>query len=376
MVRLAGREEPLPFYELEAVVLNEPPAAAPPAVAPGAKPPDAGPGLYFREGGFLPAEVREAAADAVSIALGAGNPAAGGPAALEVPAEVVQSIRLRETHPSDDLFEVERKKAPGDKDAVYVRRGSSLLRVDGVFRGLDREFLHLEYEGKVRRLARPIVYGIVLAPVAAAASLGDYPALFELAAGGSFPACLAGVRAAGGGRRQVLVRFPGSRSAEPQALAAEHVVRIRFASDRVLFLSAATPATAAETPLIGARSAFPWQRDRAAAGGGLKLGGKSFRRGLGVHSRTALEYDLGGRYRSFAAVIGLDDAAGAAAGVTFRVAADGKEIYTRDMARRDSPETLLLPVTGVKRLKLEVDYGPDGLDLGDHADWADARVIQ
>ena len=58
------------------------------------------------------------------------------------------------------------------------------------------------------------------------------------------------------------------------------------------------------------------------------------------------------------------------------VLADGKELHRKDMVHGASPELVVLPVEGIDRLRLEVDYGPDGLDLGDHADWAEARVTK
>ena len=114
----------------------------------------------------------------------------------------------------------------------------------------------------------------------------------------------------------------------------------------------------------------------AASGATLQMAGRSYRKGIGVHPRTVLEYDIGGAYRTFAAVIGLDASAGKDAAVTFRVSADGKELLRKDMSRDEPPQTVALPLGGVKRLVLEVDFGPDGIDLGDHADWADARVAR
>jgi hypothetical protein len=377
---LSGRDEPLAFYEIDSIVFA--PAApdkAPAQTREKAPSLDAGPVVLFRDGGAVAAQVL----DADSSTLGIRLPGATG--ALRVPVEILRAVRLREAHPSDNLFEVDANGAPPAQDTVYVRRGSNLLRIEGVFRGMDRESLHLEYEGKVRRLSRPVVFGIVLAPIAPVRVEGDYPALFELCAGGSLPAFLTGLRqdnAGGGagegsgGQREILVRFRGAASAAPQAIPESLVARVKFSSDRVLFLSTIDPAAVEETPILGTKPAFPWQRDRASSRGPLKLGGKAFRKGLGVHARSVLDYDIRGAFRSFAAVIGLDDAAGPEAGVRFRVLADGKEIFRRDLKYGEAPESLLLPAAKVNRLRLEVDFGADGLDLGDHADWADARLVK
>lgn len=93
-------------------------------------------------------------------------------------------------------------------------------------------------------------------------------------------------------------------------------------------------------------------------------------------SRSALEYDLQGKFATFQAILGLDDASGPQSGVLVRVIADGKSLLERAVSHGAPPEALSLPMTGVKRLRLEVDYGADGVDFGDYADWADARITK
>ena len=56
------------------------------------------------------------------------------------------------------------------------------------------------------------------------------------------------------------------------------------------FLSDLTPAKVEETPYFGHR--LPWRRDVNLTGEPLKINGQSFDRGLAVHSRCILTYDL------------------------------------------------------------------------------------
>ncbi|HVR73654.1 MAG TPA: NPCBM/NEW2 domain-containing protein [Planctomycetota bacterium] len=363
-VLLDGRSEPIPLYELSTLVL---PGAL---EEPKAIPFDKGPIAVFREGEVLQARVLDVSKATARLHL----PATGG--TLNVPTDVLKGFRLREVNAADELFESDLKEPrPPEKDIVYVRRGAGLLRVQGVFEGLDEEYLTLEFEGEHRRLRRALVLGVLFAPLASADVDSDIPAVFEVVGSGHLPASLSGARG-DGAAREVLLRFRGAPAEALEALPAARVREIRFSSDRVLFLSAVQPGRVEETPLFGTATSFPWRRDLAASGGPLQLGGRVYRRGLGVHSRSVLEYELDAKYRSFAAVIGLDDTAQSDAGVTFRVAADGKEIFQRDVRRGAKPESVLLPVGGVKRLQLQVDYGPDGVDFGDHANWADARVAK
>jgi hypothetical protein len=385
-ILLEGAGEPIPIYEVSALHPRVPSGGS----ATNEEKPrslDEGPALFFRDGEAFAGRVTAATGTAASVEIQAPGTRGSAPAveapgqlAIRIPMEALQAFRLRETHKADDLFEADlkdagRRAASRKADVVYVRRGANLLRVEGVFQSLDNEHLTLEFEGQAKRIRRQLVLGVILAPVASRSVESEVPAVFELQGGGQIPGYLAGLRGEGSGR-EVLMRFRGSAPTDAQPIPEGILRSIRFSSDRVIFLSSLEPARVEEVPLLGATNPFPWRKDQAVTGGPLKLGGKTYRKGLGVHPRSILEFDLEGRYRSFAATIGLDDGAGPEAALVFRVLADGKELLRKDMGRGTQPEVVLLPMDGVKRLRLEVDYGEDGVDFGDHADWADARVTK
>ena len=146
------------------------------------------------------------------------------------------------------------------------------------------------------------------------------------------------------------------------------------ASDKIVFLSSIEPDKVKETAVLG--RGFPYRKDLSVSGAPLRLKGRTYRRGLGVHSRTALEYALNGRYTTFAAIIGLDDSSRGKGSVTFVVSADGKELLRENFDSSRAPLPISFPVSGSRKLTLLVDYGSDQLDLGDHADWANARLTK
>ena len=234
-------------------------------------------------------------------------------------------------------------------------------------------------DGSARRVRRDILVGVIFAPMASSALETEIPAVIETDRAGRLPAFLSAIDGFPPDRK-VSFRFPGARPADVQSLPESWLRGIRLSSDRVVFLSELGPTVVEEVPLLGERFPFPWKKDLAASGVPIRLSGRRYSRGLGVHPYCALEFELEGRYRALAGVIGLDDSSGAESGVRFRVLADGKEIYAKDILRKTQsttgPEGLSLPMDGVKRLRLEVDYGPDGVDFGDHADWADLRVTR
>jgi hypothetical protein len=140
------------------------------------------------------------------------------------------------------------------------------------------------------------------------------------------------------------------------------------------YLSDLEPSKVEETPYFGRRT--PYRRDVNLDGAPLKLDNQVIDKGLAVHSRTVLTYDLERRFASFEALVGFDDASKKRGRVDCRVFADGKEIYANPDLRADgAPVPLTLPVSGVEQLKLVVDFGPDE-DTGDRVIWGNARLYR
>jgi hypothetical protein len=159
----------------------------------------------------------------------------------------------------------------------------------------------------------------------------------------------------------------------------ERLAALDVLGGRAVELSDLKPRGYTFTPFLG-DDGFTWPlvSDGAVDGGDLHLGGGVYPKGLGMHSRSRVSYDLSGGYRWFEATVGLDDVAGRRGSVVIRVLADGKPLdlgLKGELTGRGGPATLHVPVVGVKELTLEVDYGSGG-DVGDHVDWVDARLVR
>ncbi|MBB6015763.1 NPCBM/NEW2 domain-containing protein [Deinococcus radiopugnans] len=136
-------------------------------------------------------------------------------------------------------------------------------------------------------------------------------------------------------------------------------------------------------------SALPWtsatngwgpvERDRSngwqASGDGttLKVGGRTFASGLGVHADSEIRYALGGQCQTFTASVGVDDEVGPRGSVRFNVFGDDTLLSGGEVRRGgESALPIEVGVTGVQELRLEVRGGED--NHYDHADWGDAAV--
>ena len=129
---------------------------------------------------------------------------------------------------------------------------------------------------------------------------------------------------------------------------------------------------------------FGWKKDRSVRGGILKLGGKSYEKGLGVHSYCSLTFSLNGKYKEFRSIIGLDDSVRfrgkpGMGFVRFRILVDGKAAKEHPegvlMEKGESPKKIVINVAKAKTLTLVADYGPLLHILG-RANWADAHLIR
>jgi NPCBM/NEW2 domain len=157
-------------------------------------------------------------------------------------------------------------------------------------------------------------------------------------------------------------------------LPAADVRSVRFRGGQMTYLSDLVPSQVEETPYFGRRT--PYRKDLSLSGEPLKVDNRTFDKGLAVHSRSALTYDLDRRYTTFETLVGFDDASKKKGRVDCRVFADGKEIYARPDLRADAPPVRLsLPVAGAEQLRLVIDFGPDE-DTGDRVIWAEARLYR
>jgi len=79
----------------------------------------------------------------------------------------------------------------------------------------------------------------------------------------------------------------------------------------------------------------------------------------------------------FVTMAGIDDAVRPRGDAALTVLGDGKELLAPLRLRgQDAAKRVRVEVEGVKRLVVRVGFGEDGLDVADHVDLADARLIR
>ncbi len=153
------------------------------------------------------------------------------------------------------------------------------------------------------------------------------------------------------------------------------IASIRFVSQRVTNLADMKPSAVKQYGFFD--QGFPYRVDRSVAGGALRLGGRAYRTGLGLHSYAKLTYKLDGAYTSFVAVVGIDESVHPNGDAQLTFLGDGKELIPKlRLTGKDKPQTVRIKLKGVRNFTIQVGFGADDLDVSDHVNVAAARLIK
>ncbi len=166
-------------------------------------------------------------------------------------------------------------------------------------------------------------------------------------------------------------RIEGGEMVEPPG---DRIASIAFEGGRWTWLSAMSPARAEHTPMLS----LEWKHalDRNVLGGPLRVAGVRFERGIGVHSKSVLTYELDGTYKEFVTSFGMDDDSGRGASVNAIVLVDGRQRFERnDVVPGVLHGPVRVDVAEAHRLELVVDFGLNG-DIQDRFDWVEPGLVK
>jgi len=285
---------------------------------------------------------------------------------LDIPLSRIAGVQLGLLEPKEtrDSF-AKRLKTRGSEDLLLAQtKKGEVIAISGVVEQTENGRLHFRYQGRSRTLLLEQVEGLILAARPDSPQADELRPTFTLADG----------IVVSGQWKDLDASVWKLQTAWGQdvKLPAAEIQDVRFHGGKMTYLSDLNPSKVEEAPFFGHR--LGWRRDLSLLGEPLKMNGRTYERGLAVHSRCILTFDLNGRYSRFETVVGFDEAARAAGRVDCRVFADGKELYAnRDLRADGSPVKLVLPVAGAEQLRLQVDFGADQ-DTGDRVIWANARL--
>ena len=285
--------------------------------------------------------------------------------ALDVPFAQMAAIAFEAARDEDQApIEAALRERHASEDTLLIRREGRMTPLRGVVESITPEGGSFTWRGRGVPMRRDVTFALIFA--AGVARHEPAPVNVLLRDGSKWAGTLAG-----GDAEQIRLKSSlGQTLAIPLGQAAE----IRFRSDRVMFLSDLEPVNYIFEPF--GVTHWPYRRDRSVSNRPLRIGDQSYERGIGVHSRSVLVYDVPEGFTQLAAVIGIDSAVRPRGSVVFQVLAGERELFNSGPVRgTDPPRPILVELGGARQIALVVDFGEE-LDIADHANWANARLVR
>lgn len=293
---------------------------------------------------------------------------------LHIPLAEVRALQWLGNNTPDAQQKFEAAMAnPAVEDTLLVRgRDQAVSLVQGTATGFVDGRLQFDYEGRSGNIVQARLVGLVFARQPARAPVREPFQVVELATGERLAGAWTGLTA----ESLELTTSWGERALLPASV----IAQVQFRNGRLVYLSDLEPVEVEEVGYFG--RTFSHRRDQAQDGGPLRLGGQAYRKGVSVHARTVLTYELDGPFATFRTLLGFADSAAPQGRVAIRILGDGRELFSQADFRavdaegkRTAPLTVEVPLDAIKRLTLEVDFGKHE-DVGDRLIWADARLYR
>jgi hypothetical protein len=342
--------------------------------------------VAFSDGTILPLEKFTTSGNTSQILPRLDEPAKAAPTI--VPTQMVHWVRLQPLNKAaaEQWSDVLSTNAPSDLLVVLKRGGQSLDYLEGVIGQVTDEEVEFTHDGESVHVNRDKLAGIVFYRKTPTAT-GESARCVVSGAEGLTIRC-ARVYLAGGELQVatslgVALRWPWADIASAD-----------FSTGKLTFLSDLKPVSQSWQPLIAlpkgvehAASFGQPRLDHAAFGGPLSLWyaageatsgsghAEAFAKGLAIRSRTEIVYRLPEGFNRFMATVGIEPATRSSGDVVFSVLGDDRPLLERGVNGSDAPLPIDVNISGVKQLRLVVDYGKN-LDTGDWLNLCNARITK
>lgn len=263
------------------------------------------------------------------------------------------------------------QEAPStENDTVVVTTSDGERGVEGILESIDSDFVHINYKGESRKIGLAKVKAIVMADLGLAKPDGSI-ARIRLVDHSRLAGIIDGV---GDGQLNLTIAS-GTNVNVPTS----NIAEIKIDSDRLLYLSDVDPMEVQEKAIFAIQR--PWKRDRSVENNPLRIRLKgsedtvSFAKGLGTQASSRLVFENTNQFDRFVSVVGIDAETGGRGDCQMIVRGDGIELWSKRIRGTDGPHEVNVDITGMKQVVLLVSPGEE-FDLGDHADWGDARFLK
>ena len=302
--------------------------------------------------------------------------------AVDASVESINAVRLQAENPSFTQQWNTFLKRDAEKDNLVVakRDGSGLDFLAGIVSNVTMTQVEFLLDGETIPVPAERVYGIVFARTKKAVT----PATIQLTS------------AIGDRLSAKSITLEGDQFKAETAwgqtvlIASSSLRKIDLSSGRIQFLSdmpalaerfdGVDPENSLFTGLIDAdqqKLLFGPQRNiTIERQSKLRLRGREFSKGLCIHSKTEMQWDLEKKFSALECLVGIDDevAFNGSHAVALKISGDGNVLFEKLIATTDDPLPLRLSLEGVSTLTVLVDFG-DGSSVCDWLNIADAKLV-
>ena len=283
---------------------------------------------------------------------------------LEIPVDSVRAVRLAVPVAGSRFEQTLALEADQRKeDTVYVTGvAGELLELNCLIESITADSVSFDRHGKKQTIPRDNIHGVILAspdldePMPCSAVMEDRS---------SFAGKVISLV---GGKLQ-LQMIDGIEVELPW----ENVLRLRVYSPRLVSVAGLDPQKIKTQAILAPKWQF--RRNLSVAGNELTIGDTKFDQGLGMAAGMQVTYDLGGDFDLFTATIGIDSETENRGDCEFVLRGDGREIFRQRVRGKDEPTLIKADMKGIRELVIAVEPGED-LDLADHANWAEASLLE
>ena len=163
-------------------------------------------------------------------------------------------------------------------------------------------------------------------------------------------------------------------------MASDQLISVDVLGGRVVYLTELDPALDQQTSTLG--GSWPAQINKNVAGDPLTVNHETFPRGIGVHSRSLLAYDLDGTFDTLQLRVGMDDSSAPHGEANVSILLDGKTLWSKHLEYGQGAvalsEPLNLPIQGGHHLELHADPVADSgrLDVLSRVDFLNVALIR
>ena len=271
---------------------------------------------------------------------------------------------------STSLVESTLKERSKQDDIVVVQTNDGEKLVPGILEGVDGGFVRLNYEGVSRKIGLAKVKAVLMADLGLGSPKGSL-ATIDLIDRSRVVGLIEKLEG-----NQLHVSVAGGASV---SIDSAKVFQISIVSDRLVYLSDAEPTEVEESSVFAVQR--NWQRDLSVAGNRLKIrlpGSEKtveFNKGLGTQSSSRLVFANSNDFDRLKATAGIDAETKGRGDCQMVVRGDGIELWSKRIRGSDGPQEIDVNISGMKEVALIV-YPGEEFDLGDHANWADAKFLK